>query len=154
MKRDIRSILPKLDMVGFVLFVGFAVMLELALAWGGSEYPWESITIIGLFYGALISLMAFIAWERHVGDMAMMPPSVVCKQEVWSASLFLGFLSASMLVCSYYLPIYFQAVKGVSAFLSGVYMLPSIIPQILMAVTSGALSKSGQLGPPYYLPCS
>lgn len=118
-------------------------MVELALAWGGSDYAWGSVTILGLFFGSLVFLMTFVAWERRVGDAAMIPPSVVCKLEVWSSSLYLGFLSAGMLICSYYLPIYFQAVKGVSALFSGVYMLPGVLPQIAMAVTSGALSKSG-----------
>ncbi|KAF4918848.1 Efflux pump mokI [Colletotrichum viniferum] len=38
-----------------------------------------------------------------------------------------------------YVPIYFQAVKGVGPSLSGVYMLPSILTQLLSLVISGAL---------------
>ncbi|RWA06315.1 hypothetical protein EKO27_g8791 [Xylaria grammica] len=47
-----------------------------------------------------------------------------------------------------YFPIYFQAVKGVGPVLSGVYLLPSIISQIIFILFSGVLlSKVG-----YYLP--
>ncbi|KAK9242014.1 hypothetical protein V1506DRAFT_572943 [Lipomyces tetrasporus] len=56
-----------------------------------------------------------------------------------------------MTMCaSYYLPIYFQAVRGVSPLTSGVYLLPSILSQLLFAVGSGILV--GKLG--YYLPAS
>lgn len=116
-------------------------MVELALEWGGSEYPWDGAVIIGLLIGGLVSLMIFVAWECRIGDVAMIPATIVRKREVWCSSLYLGFFASAMMVCSFYLPIYFQAVKGVSAFHSGVYMLAGIVPQILMAMTSGALSK-------------
>lgn len=140
--QSIRYILSRLDLVGFVFFAGFALMVELAIEWGGSEYPWSSSVVIGLFVGGFVSLIVFVAWEYRSGDVAMLPVAVVCKREVWSSSLYLGFLASAMMVCSFYLPIYFQAVKGVTALLSGVYMLPGIASQILMAITSGALSRS------------
>jgi len=51
-------------------------------------------------------------------------------------------------VAIYYLPIYFQAVDGVSPTMSGVYMLPSILAQLFSAVTAGKLV--GKVG--RYLP--
>ncbi|KZF26031.1 efflux pump [Xylona heveae TC161] len=148
-KNTARTILPKLDLIGFVIFAAFAVMISLALEWGGSYYSWRSSVIIGLFCGGGVALIAFAAWERHVGDsVAMIPYSVACKREVWCSCVFLGFFSGSLLIFSYYLPIYFQAVKDVSPTLSGVYMLPGILGQILMAITSGvAIGKTG-----YYVP--
>lgn len=47
----------------------------------------------------------------------------------------------TVMCTSYYLPIYFQAVKGVTPTLSGVYLLPSILSQLMLAVISGALGK-------------
>jgi hypothetical protein len=47
-------------------------------------------------------------------------------------------------VGSYYMPIYFQGVKGISPFMSGVYLLPSIVPQLLMAVITGTLGEFRQ----------
>jgi hypothetical protein len=116
-------------------------MIELALSWGGSDYAWNSSTVIGLFCGGGISLIVFMAWEHRVGDGAMIPASVVRRREVWSASLYLGFFSGTLLCFSYYMPIYFQAVKGVPALMSGVYMLSGILPQLVMAIMSGVLSK-------------
>lgn len=39
-------------------------------------------------------------------------------------------------------PLYFQAIDGVSPMLGSVYLLPSILPQLVMAASSGAISKS------------
>ncbi|KAK6225585.1 efflux pump [Colletotrichum tabaci] len=144
----LKTIVSKLDLTGFLFFAGFAVMIELALSWGGSDYPWNSPTVIGLFCGAGVSLAIFVAWEHRVGDDAMIPGSVACRREVWSASLYLGFFSGALLCFSYYMPIYFQAVKGASALMSGVYLLSGILPQLVMAILSGALI--GKMG--YYLP--
>lgn len=144
---SVMSALRKLDLVGFVFFAGFAIMIELALEWGGSDYAWDSAVVIGLFCGGVVAFTVFIYWELHVGDSAMIPPKVMRKRQVWTSALFLGFFSGAMLCFSYYVPIYFQAVKGVSALLSGVYMLAGIGPQIVMAITSGVISE---FAPPYY----
>ncbi|OCK76093.1 efflux pump [Lepidopterella palustris CBS 459.81] len=142
------SILSKLDPIGFFLFASFAVMFLLALEWGGTTYPWNNATIIGLFCGSGGTLVIFVAWEHRVGDDAMIPYSMVRKRVIWSSSSVAFFFFGALLIFSYYLPIYFQAVKGVSPALSGVYLLPGILSQILMVLVSGALV--GKLG--YYLP--
>ncbi|KAL3426835.1 efflux pump [Phlyctema vagabunda] len=143
-----KQVLGKLDLGGFVLFAPFATMFLMALQWGGSEYPWKSATIIGLFCGAGGMLAIFAAWESYVGDEAMIPYSVVRKKVVWSSCLVIGFFFGSVLVHTYYLPIYFQAVRGTSPTMSGVDVLPGILSQMLLAVVSGVLV--GKLG--YYLP--
>jgi hypothetical protein len=71
----------------------------------------------------------------------MIPFSMVKKRAVWSSCLVLAFTSASMFILTYYLPIYFQAVKGVSPSLSGVYLLPGILPQMATAYMSGVLGQ-------------
>lgn len=129
----------KLDLIGFILFAPFAAMLLLALEWGGVEYAWSSSTIIGLFCGSGFVFIGFAAWELHVGDVAMIPFSMVKDRIVWCSCLVLAFASASMFILTYYLPIYFQAVRAVSPSLSGVYLLPGILPQMAMAYMSGIL---------------
>lgn len=46
------------------------------------------------------------------------------------------------MISAYYMPIYFQAVRGVSAAKSGVYTLPSVLSQMLFSGVSGYLGKS------------
>jgi hypothetical protein len=116
-------------------------MFFMALEWGGTEYPWDSAIINGLFHGAGGILVLFAAWEYHVGDEAMVPYSMLRKRVVWSSCLAGGFTSGCMFIYAYYLPIYFQAVKEVSPALSGVYVLPCLLSQMMMVVISGALGE-------------
>jgi nitrate/nitrite transporter NarK len=116
-------------------------MLLLALEWGGTEYSWNSATIIGLFCGAFSVLLVFGGWEYKVGENAMIPLSILRKRVVWCSCLVIAFFFGSLLIFSYYLPIYFQAVKGISPALSGVYLLPGMLSQMVMSVVSGILGQ-------------
>lgn len=138
----ILSTLSQLDLVGFVLFAPFAIMFLMALEWGGTTYAWRSATIIGLFCGAGGIFILFVIWEYHVGEGAMFPYSMMRKTVVWSSCIVICLFFGCLLTLSYYLPIYFQAVKGVSPTLSGVYILPGILSQMLMAIVSGVIGES------------
>lgn len=50
--------------------------------------------------------------------------------------------TASQYTAAYYLPIYFQAVKGVSPTRSGIYTFPSVGSTIIGTIIAGILSKS------------
>lgn len=116
-------------------------MLLMALQWGGQKYAWSSATIIGLLCGGMSTLLAFLAWEWYIGENAMIPISMIRKRVVWSSCLVTGFFFGSLLLFSYYLPIYFQTIKGASPTMSGVYMLPGILTQMIAAVVSGVLGE-------------
>ncbi|KAK8067169.1 MFS multidrug transporter [Apiospora hydei] len=144
----LRRLLPELDLLGFVLFAPAAVMFLLALQLGGHMYAWGSSQVIGLFCGAVATGAVFVGWEWRMGDRAMLPGSMMKQRVVFMAIIQGLFLMVTTTVGSFYLPIYFQGVKGVGPTLSGLYMLPSILSQLLLVVVSGALiSKIG-----YYLP--
>lgn len=117
-------------------------MFLLALQWGSSDYGWNSPTVIGLFSGSGATAILFCAWEWHLGDDALIPFSLVKNRIVWTSTIQNSFLFITNAVGANYVPIYFQAVKGVSPSLSGVYTLPSIITQLLSTVISGALCRS------------
>ncbi|KAK9482894.1 major facilitator superfamily domain-containing protein [Lipomyces starkeyi] len=144
------TILKDMDLVGFALFAPAAIQFLLALQYGGSQYSWNSATVIGLFCGAGGTFAFFLAWEYYKGKDAMIPFYMVRQRAVWSSCLVMLVLMSMTMCASYYLPIYFQAVRGVSPLTSGVYLLPSILSQMLFAVGSGILV--GKLG--YYLPAS
>ncbi|KAL9623476.1 MAG: hypothetical protein Q9160_002156 [Pyrenula sp. 1 TL-2023] len=144
----IRAIPSKLDLIGFVLFAPAATQLLLALQWGGTKFAWNGAQIVGLFGGSGSTFVVFLAWEYYKGDAAMIPFSLVRKRIVYTSSLVYGFLMAQLFSTSYYLPVYFQAVKGATPTLSGVYLLPSVLGQLISAVFSGwGVGKFG-----YYLP--
>jgi MFS family permease len=137
----VRTSISKLDLWGFFLFASLAVQFLLALQWGGTKYPWKSATIIGLFCGSAGTFIIFLIQEFYAGENAMVPFSIVKKTVVWSSCLVCLFFFGALITWTYYLPIYFQAVKGVSPTLSGVYVLPGVLSQIAMAIISGVLGR-------------
>ncbi|RFU24275.1 hypothetical protein B7463_g12062, partial [Scytalidium lignicola] len=147
-KKGLSAILDSFDLPGFAIFAGAAIMFLLAVEWGGNTYSWNSSTIIGLFCGSGVTLLVFIAWEYRRGDTAMIPLSIVKQRIVWSSCVTYFFFNANLLVTPFYMAIYFQAVRGVSPTLSGVYLLPAVISQVILAMVSGVLvTRWG-----YYLP--
>lgn len=118
------------------------VMFLLALQWGSNDYGWSSPTVIGLFTGSGTTLILFSLWEWRVGEKALIPFDLVTRRVVWTSAIQNSFLFVTNFVGANYVPIYFQAVKGVGPSLSGVYTLPSILAQLLSIVISGALGKS------------
>ncbi|KAL9125225.1 MAG: hypothetical protein Q9175_008117 [Cornicularia normoerica] len=140
--------LEKLDILGFALFAPAAIQFLLALEWGGSRYVWKSATIIGLICGAAGTFCVFLAWEYRRDDAAMIPFSIVRQRTVWCSCLVIFLFMGSVTITSYYMPIYFQAIRNATPTMSGVYILPAILSQIVFATVSGVLV--GRLG--YYLP--
>ena len=132
-------VLHKLDLPGFVVFAPACVMLLLALQFGGdASHAWNSATVIGLFVGAGVMAIIFIAWEARVGDKAMIPGSLF-KNRVLLASVGQNMaLGVCVFVGALWLPTYFQSVKGAGPTESGVDVLPQILTQLLFVVTSGA----------------
>ncbi|KPM46057.1 hypothetical protein AK830_g499 [Neonectria ditissima] len=145
----IKTLSTKLDLTGFVLFAPCTVMFLLALQWGGTDYAWDSATVIGLFCGGGVTLIIFLFWEHRVGDNAMIPLPIIRKREIWTACVTMLFLFTTVFIAAYYFPIYFQSVKGATPFKSGVNMLPSILSQLVTAILIGvvAVQKVG-----YYVP--
>ncbi|KAF2120200.1 major facilitator superfamily transporter [Lophiotrema nucula] len=149
-KSTMLSRLLNLDPVGFCLFASWTVMFLMALQWGGTFYPWRSAMIVGLFCGAAGTAIIFATWEKSVGDNAMFPYSMLRKRVVWSSCVVIFLFQGCALIYSYYVPTYFQAVKGVSPLASGVYNSPGIGSQMVFAGVSSVLV--GKLG--HYLPWS
>ncbi|KAI9729619.1 MAG: hypothetical protein M1818_008466 [Claussenomyces sp. TS43310] len=145
---SIWATIDSLDLPGFGLFAPTSIMVLLAVEWGGSTYPWNSATIIGLFCGGGCNLIIFLAWEYRRGDMAMIPLPMLQQQIIWASCVFMFFYFGVQMITSYYLSMYFQAIRDVSAMMSGIHMLPTIISQMLFALISGILV--GRLG--HYLP--
>ncbi|KAL0940054.1 MFS multidrug transporter [Colletotrichum truncatum] len=145
------AVIPKLhhylDFVGFVLCAGAAVLLLLALELGGKE-EFSSPTVIGMLCGSAVALVAFLTWNYRKGDDALIPPSMAGKRPVWCAASTNFTMIGSAMIQIYLLPLYFQAVQGVTPSQSGVNVLPSILSQLAAALGGGILV--GKLG--YYLP--
>ncbi|KAF7904576.1 hypothetical protein EAF00_001910 [Botryotinia globosa] len=135
----LRKLHHHLDLVGFFLFAPAVLQLLLALQYGGNQYPWNHRVVIGLFCGSAANFVVWFLWNRYKGDDALLPHSMIGRTAIWASGVYQGFLMAAVYGGIYFLPIYFQAINNASPMLSGVYLLPTILPQLVMAASSGAI---------------
>jgi hypothetical protein len=114
-------------------------MCLLALEPGGDHYPWNSSTIIGLLCGASSLFCFFLIWEHHKGGTATIPLMMFRGRVVslGCSTMFLQF--GALLLLTYWLPIWFQVVKGEGPDMSGVMILPILTSQALSSTISGKL---------------
>jgi hypothetical protein len=126
------------DPIGTSLFMPAIICLLLALQWGGTTYAWSNGRIIALFvlFGVLISAFLFVQYKQQ--DHATVPPRIIKKRTVWASAVFAFATGAAFLASVYYLPIWFQAVKGASAVSSGLMNLPMLISVVVMSLVAGA----------------
>ncbi|KAL9107302.1 MAG: hypothetical protein Q9227_007754 [Pyrenula ochraceoflavens] len=144
--------LKQLDPIGNLAFFPGVVCLVLALQWGGTKYPWDNARIIVLLVLCGVLCLTFIAIQVWKKEDATVPPRILKQRSIAAATWFGFFNGASMMVLLYYLPIWFQAVKGVSAVKSGIMLLPMMLSTTLMAIISGILvSKIGYYAPFFLL---
>ncbi|CCG83837.1 protein of unknown function [Taphrina deformans PYCC 5710] len=146
--KSLKERLLAIDLYGASVFIPAIICLILALQWGGSTHPWNSSVIIGLFIGAGLLAIVFVALQIHFGDKAMLPPRILKNRTVWSCSIFAFFFTADFFLLTYYIPIYFQSIKGSSAIHSAVQLLPFMIAVIISSiVTGGLVTKLGRYVP-------
>ncbi|KAL8688170.1 MAG: hypothetical protein Q9218_005852 [Villophora microphyllina] len=142
----------RLDLIGNLLLTTTVIMLLLALQWGGTTYPWSNSRVIGLLVGAGIESVIFIAWQAYRGDEALIPPYIVRQRTVAASFTSAFFLSGTLLVHSYYLPYWFQAIKNQSAITSGVATIPYLASNFICSmIAGGVVTKFGYFNPPALL---
>jgi EmrB/QacA subfamily drug resistance transporter len=132
-----RAKLAKLDLIGVAIFIPSIAMVLLALQWGGNEHVWKSAEIIGLILGGGILGCIFVLWQLRKGDDAMIPPRIFAKRNVFAACL-IEFFAMGAVYCSiYFLPEWFQVIKGATPTKSGIMYLPLSISDIISATGTG-----------------
>ncbi|KAG6356610.1 hypothetical protein INS49_014483 [Diaporthe citri] len=143
-----REKLAQLDPIGVALLLPGVICLLLALQWGGLEYPWRNGRIIALLTLAGCLLLGFIACQILKPKTATIAPRIFCQRSIMAGFWSTFCIGSSMMIMVYYLPIYFQAIKGVNAVDSGIRLLPMVLPMVVSSIATGVLiSKIG-----YYTP--
>ncbi|KAI6883300.1 MFS transporter [Hortaea werneckii] len=133
-----RKNLEQFDVFGTIIFLPMIVCLLLALQWGGSKYPWSSGRVIALLVVFGVLLLIFLAIQFWKQDNATVPPRVFKQRSVAAAAWFGASLGAAFFLFVYYLPIWFQAIKGTSAVGSGIRNIPMILSLVVVSMVCGA----------------
>lgn len=148
-RTPMRQGLAAVDWLGLVTIVGGTLMFLLGLEFGGVTYPWTSPTVLCLLIFGVLTSGLFVLIEWKVAKYPIIPMRLFrIRSNVASLAVCMvhGFVFIS---ASYYLPLYFQAVLGVTPLLSGVYVLPFTLSLALVSSATGIIiRKTGK-----YLPC-
>jgi len=133
----------KVDWAGAGLMAVSAVSLLLATVWGGTQYPWGSSEIIGLFTAAVVFGALFI-WRENYAKEPILPLGLFKNSVFRITSVLSLILGIIMLGAMIFLPQYQQLVRGDSATKSGLMLLPLIAGMMTASIGSGRLiSKIG-----------
>jgi EmrB/QacA subfamily drug resistance transporter len=126
----------RLDLLGAALLVVATVALLLALSWGGIRYPWGSLPILGLVAGSVV-LWVLFALRMRMAPEPLIPPGVLHNPVVRMGVLAACFGMGTYISLTIYLPVYFETVRGLSASLSGLALIPLMAGTVIGATVSG-----------------
>ncbi|KID84589.1 major facilitator superfamily transporter [Metarhizium guizhouense ARSEF 977] len=143
--------MKRFDPIGTLLFLSSVICILLVLFWGGTTYAWTSGRIIALLTLFAVLLAAFVVVQYFMGEDATMPGRIIKQRSIASSAYFSMCVGAAFFVNIYYIPIWFQVVRGTSATTAGVNLLPLLIFFTLGAtIAGGVVAKHGYPTPFMY----
>jgi EmrB/QacA subfamily drug resistance transporter len=138
-----------LDPLGTVLFLPAITCLLLALEWGAAEYSWSSPRLIALLVVFAVLFVAFVVWQYFTRNTtATVPARILFQRSVAFGGASQFCVGSTMLTVSIYIPLWFQAIKQVSAMQSGINTIPLVLSVVVGSIMSGGLTQ--RIG--YYTP--
>ena len=134
----------RVDFLGSLVLVSAVFALLFGLD-SGSNYSWTSAVAIGCPLASVVLFMAFFTLEAKFASEPIAPNHIVFRPTLL-ASYLSNFLShAALMGVIYYIPLYFQAVHGLSATQAGLRVLPVVVTSMFGAVIAGyVMERSGR----------
>lgn len=134
----------RIDVAGAALLVTGVSCLLLATSWGGEQHAWSSPTIVGLAVAGAALVAVFLLWETRAADPIV--PLRLFANHVFAVCAALNFLvGAAMFGGIVFMPLFLQAVGGLSATASGLAMVPMMGGLTLTSIVSGRIiSRTGR----------
>jgi MFS transporter, DHA2 family, glioxin efflux transporter len=144
--------LKKLGSTGPVLLHGAVIVFLIAMQTGGIKEGWSSPKIIAelTIFGVLLSL--FFLVESYLSERAILPLRFFKSWTICITTLNNFCLGGVYFTLTYFMPIYFQAVKGTNAMGAGIDTVPLVVAMILCAcVTNFSVARVGYV-PAFLIP--
>ena len=128
----------RIDWWGALLLSIGVTSIVLMTTWGGNEYAWGSVQIIGLAVLAVVAIAIFLLLERRAPE-PILPLNVFANRN-FSLVTAMGFLVGLALFGAVtFLPLYQQTVQGASATNSGLLLLPMMAGMLVTSIVIGQL---------------
>lgn len=113
--------------------------LLLALQWGGTTYAWKDARIITLLVLFGVLNIAFVVVQIWKKKEALVPLHILKQRSIASGVFYSACVGGSLTLLVYYLPIWFQTIKEVSAVKSGIMSIPLLLGVFIASLLSGGL---------------
>jgi EmrB/QacA subfamily drug resistance transporter len=129
----------KIDYLGGSLLAVAATSLILLATWGGTEYAWASVQIIGLGVLTVAATSGFLYSQVKAAEPIL--PLHVFKNRNFSVTMALTFLTGlAMFGAMTFLPLYQQTVQGESPTISGLALTPMMIGVTITSIVAGQVT--------------
>ncbi|UKZ52637.1 hypothetical protein TrVGV298_006418 [Trichoderma virens] len=140
--------LLQLDPLGTAVLMGAIITYLMAVHYGGQIDAWNSARVVGLLVASIVLFIIFAFIERWQDERAMIIPRLFVQRDIGVALFYTVFQGGALFAMVYYLPLYFQAIRGTDAVISAVHNLPFIIAAMLSALGSGIFISNTGLATP------
>ena len=139
--------LKKMDIGGNILFIGSITAILLGLLMGGVTFPWSSANVVVPLVLGVVGWATFHMYESGITEPTV--PRRLFHHRNAAIGFFLTFEMGVFLASpAYFLPLYFQSLKGASPLISGIDTLPLNTLMMPAAVLSGVImAKTGLCRP-------
>ncbi|KKY13852.1 putative c6 transcription [Diplodia seriata] len=106
---------------------------------GGSTWPWNSALVVSMLVVGAASLAVFVVVEKRFAALPMIPPRLFARRATTVIYLQSALYNCVWQVDMYFLPVYFQDVRGFAPLKSATLILPLLLLQSVAGVLSGPL---------------
>jgi EmrB/QacA subfamily drug resistance transporter len=139
-----KKVSHKIDYLGGGLLAVAAIAVILFATFGGSEYAWGSVQIIGLGVLAVAATIGFLVAETRAAEPIL--PLRVFRNRNFSVAMVLTFFTGvAMFGAMTFLPLYQQTVQGASAVVSGLMLTPMMLGVTVTSILSGqVVTRTGR----------
>jgi EmrB/QacA subfamily drug resistance transporter len=128
----------QLDVIGAMLMVAAGLSLMLALAWGGTHYPWRSPVIVGLLAGSAM-LWGLFAVRLLTAREPFIPLTILRGRATSTITCAAFFGVGTIIGITIYTPLYCETVLGLSASSSGLALIAFMAGTVVGSLTAARL---------------
>ena len=129
---------PVIDWWGASCFATGIVLVLLALAEAGREAAWSGAAVLGPLAAGGAALVAFVAVERRARE-PIVPLRLFASRIVMAAVVTRALAAMAMFGTLAFVPLFVQAVTGLTATRSGAVLAPFVLGWVLLSATSARL---------------
>lgn len=147
-KGNLKEHLLSIDYVGTFLISAGLVLIMLALTWGGNAYKWNSAAVVSCLVLGPATLLGFTYWNFFYSKIPILTTEIVLNRKIVAASMTAAFSFSSCLVSIAYLATYFQVIHNLSAWQSGIDILPYLLSMTVTSIICGVFIRTTTLVKP------